>query len=711
MRAPETAGVDPSVLGRILLLQSGLEAAPDEQHVNDMLVRGLNAAPGIRAIKAAAPGDSLPTHGSMQANGNANWRFALKTAQGDYGSLTFDLASVKDFEPYAPFIENTVNLAALQIEKMRVSGQLRQANRHLETLARQSSTQYQLLFEQMSEGVIYQDKQGKAITANPAALRILGLDSPVELQGSDSPWQHPVREDGRALPPAEHPCSLALESRRSVSGTVLGIRRHGSGKLVWLNVNAVPLPATNESEGDSVCATFHDVTEIRERQSQLHQINFAMDQVRESAFLIDKDGNFAYVNDEACRVLGYSRDELIGGMGIPDISSWTTEEWGKHWNEITAKTSMVFEACQRTKDGRDIPVEINAACFDYNGRTFVLGLVRDISRRKRTETALRENEARMKLFIEHAPVPLAMFDRDMRYMMVSHRWLTTYGLEGQNLIGRSHYEVLPEIPENWKTFHQRGLAGETVHADEDPFERADGRIQWIRWEIRPWHTDGGEVGGIILFTEDITKLKHSEDKVTEYVKQLEESMEGTLLAVSNMVEQRDPYTAGHERRVGIIAADIGREMGWHEKKCMELQMIGLVHDIGKIGVPSEILTKPGRLTSVEYNLVREHVVKGYEILKDVKFPLPIADIIHQHHERMDGSGYPRGLKGNEILPEARVLAVADVMESMASYRPYRPALGLDAALEEIRRHRATLYDTDVVEALLRLIDKGYQMPS
>ena len=137
-----------------------------------------------------------------------------------------------------------------------------------------------------------------------------------------------------------------------------------------------------------------------------------------------------------------------------------------------------------------------------------------------------------------------------------------------------------------------------------------------------------------------------------------------------------------------------------------------MHDIGKIGVPAEILSKPSRLTALEFGMVKEHARLGYEILRNVRFPLPIADIIHEHHERMDGSGYPRGLKGAEISIEARILAVADVVESMASHRPYRPALGLDAALREIEGHRATLFDADVVDALLRLIrQKGYRLPA
>ena len=179
-----------------------------------------------------------------------------------------------------------------------------------------------------------------------------------------------------------------------------------------------------------------------------------------------------------------------------------------------------------------------------------------------------------------------------------------------------------------------------------------------------------------------------------------------------MVEMRDPYTAGHENRVSIIAADIAREMGWSEERCHSLQLAGLVHDIGKIAIPAEILTKPSRLTPLEYEMIKTHAERGYEILKNVKGPVPIAQIIRGHHERMDGSGYPHGLKGDEILPETRVLAVADVLESMASHRPYRPALGLEAGLEELQSHRGIWFDEDVVDAVMRLVrDKGYTLPS
>jgi putative nucleotidyltransferase with HDIG domain len=183
------------------------------------------------------------------------------------------------------------------------------------------------------------------------------------------------------------------------------------------------------------------------------------------------------------------------------------------------------------------------------------------------------------------------------------------------------------------------------------------------------------------------------------------SLRSTIEAMSRTMEWRDPYTAGHQKRVANIAAAIAHEMNWDEDRIQGLYMGAMVHDIGKVGVPSEILTKPTRLTSIEMKLVEVHPETGYQILKDLPFSWPIADMIRQHHEHMDGSGYPLGLKGEEILPEARVLAVADVIEAMSSHRPYRPARGMDAAIAEVKDAGGKTLDQEVVEAALRVVKK------
>jgi len=192
------------------------------------------------------------------------------------------------------------------------------------------------------------------------------------------------------------------------------------------------------------------------------------------------------------------------------------------------------------------------------------------------------------------------------------------------------------------------------------------------------------------------------EKLRDTLEKLRKAMEGTIQVISSTVEMRDPYTAGHQRRVAALAGAIAAKMGLTEDRIDGLRMAGLIHDLGKIAVPAEILSKPGRITEAEFNMIKCHPQTGYDILKDMKFPWPLAQIVLEHHERMDGSGYPQGLSGEDTLLEARILAVADVVEAMASHRPYRPALGIDRALDEIQQNRGTLYDTVVVDACLKL---------
>ncbi|MBI2865587.1 MAG: HD domain-containing protein [Chloroflexi bacterium] len=186
------------------------------------------------------------------------------------------------------------------------------------------------------------------------------------------------------------------------------------------------------------------------------------------------------------------------------------------------------------------------------------------------------------------------------------------------------------------------------------------------------------------------------------LERLQQAMEGTIRAIALTVEMRDPYTAGHQQRVAQLAVAIATEIGLTEEQVQGIRLAATIHDLGKIHVPAEILSKPSRLTAIEYNMIKTHPDAGFDILKTIDFPWPIAQIVLQHHERMDGSGYPHGLQGEDILLEARIVAVADTVEAMASHRPYRPTLGVDKALAEIATHRGVLYDPAVVDACLRL---------
>ncbi len=376
-----------------------------------------------------------------------------------------------------------------------------------------------------------------------------------------------------------------------------------------------------------------------------------------------------------------------------------------------------------------VPFDIEAAIVTYTGAhkwvrvighpessdgivRRLYGSIQDITMRKQVESALSDAMVFNQAILDSVGTEIAVLDQDGVITAVNEPW-RRFGADAGAIqdssnrgIGVSYLDVCDSGPTGPTDGAQARQGIEAVldgrserFQMEYPCDLPD-EVRWFSMSVTPLE---GRARGAVVAHTDITERRRAEDNIARHARQLEHAMQGTLEAMANMVEARDPYTAGHERRVGVLASDIAEIMGWSDTRRQTLQLSGLVHDIGKIGIPAEILSKPARLTSIEYQLVQTHVEQGYQILKNVDFLAPIADIIREHHERLDGSGYPRGLKGEQILPEARVLAVADVVESMSSHRPYRPALGLEAALEEIQTNAGVLYDPVVVEACVRLM--------
>jgi len=248
-------------------------------------------------------------------------------------------------------------------------------------------------------------------------------------------------------------------------------------------------------------------------------------------------------------------------------------------------------------------------------------------------------------------------------------------------------------------------SGQAIHVDDEVFWRKDGSNIPVSYWSRPVRKNGQIAGSVVTFLDISERIKAS-DALKESAERLSASLQGTIAAISKSVEARDPYTAGHQLRVAELAVAIAREMGLDENRIEGIRMGASIHDIGKIQLPAEILSKPGALSDIEYSLVQAHAQVGYDILKGIAFPWPVADIAHQHHEHMDGSGYPQGLKGDEICLEARIAAVADAVEAISSHRPYRAALGIEVALDEIRTKRDTAYDPAAVDACLKIFAEG-----
>jgi len=285
---------------------------------------------------------------------------------------------------------------------------------------------------------------------------------------------------------------------------------------------------------------------------------------------------------------------------------------------------------------------------------------------------------------------IIIFDENETVLFVNPAAESLFGRKAEELIGDPlGYPLV--VGETTELDIVRGTEGPLV---------AEMRVVETKWQGRK---------AFLASLRDITEHSQTKEALRKTLDDLKKTMSGTIRAMAAMAERRDSYTGGHQQRVADLSRAIAREMGLLPFEIEGLYLASLIHDIGKISIPAQILVKPTQLTDLEFSMIRGHSQEGYEMLKDVQFAWPVARIVLQHHERMDGSGYPQGLSGDDILKEAKILGVADVVEAMASNRPYRPALGIEKALQEIEKNRGRLYDPQVVGVCLRLFsEKGFE---
>lgn len=502
-----------------------------------------------------------------------------------------------------------------------------------------------------------------------------------------------------------------------------------------------------------------DITERKKSEAGMKLFRTLLDQSPDAIEVLDPDTfHFLDANQAAYRSLGYSREELLS-MSAFDIDPALDRAKSTELTQELKKLGFsVNEGRHRRKDGSEFPVEVSITYVQLD-RDYMIAVARDISTRKQAERALEratralrtlsacnealvrdENEPELLAsicrlivnpggyrmawvgFPEQDPAktvrPVAHSGDEAGYL-TSAKFSWADNAFGRGPTGMAIRTGTVQINRNFQTdlalapwreaAQQHGyvasialpllstagtLGALTIYASEpEAFDEAEVKLLQ-------------ELAGDLTFGLETLRMRAERDRSADenlhHSETLRQSLEDSIKAIASTVEMRDPYTAGHQRRVGQLAAAIARELGLPENTILGLELASSIHDLGKISVPAEILTKPRKLTSIETMLLKNHAQAGYDILKDIKFPWPIATMVWQHHERMDGSGYPQGLKGDAILLESRILAVADVVEAMASHRPYRAALGTDLALKELEQGRGTIYDAAVVDACLRL---------
>ena len=433
-------------------------------------------------------------------------------------------------------------------------------------------------------------------------------------------------------------------------------------------------------------------------------------------FSVGADGIISKCNRRGGELLGYAVEELVG-QPVFELYADTPqgkEKASKVFHRFRAGETMSDEELQMQKaDGTLvwISLTVNAIRDDRGQVVESRSMVVDITERKRAEEALRESEEKYRTILESIEESYYEVDIAGNLMFFNDALCRLLGYPEDELMGMNNRQYMDaeNARKVYQTFNAVYRTGKPARAFDWEVIRKDGTRRFVEASVSLMRDPTGEPAGLRGIVRDVTeRLRAGEALQQSYVK-LRSAFEGTVNTLVSTIEMRDPYTAGHQRRVSQLACAIADEMGLPQKQIEGIRLAGLIHDLGKIGVPAEILSYPGGLDDLQYGLIQAHSQIGYDVLKESEFPWPVAQIVLQHHERMDGSGYPQGLSGEEIMLEARVLAMADVVEAMASFRPYRPARGIDKALEEISQNRGILYDPEAADACLKLFtEKGFE---
>lgn len=420
----------------------------------------------------------------------------------------------------------------------------------------------------------------------------------------------------------------------------------------------------------------------------------------------DTDFRVLQWNPAAERIFGYPAEEARGQHASFIVPDAYREHVDHVWSGLLSRRGGERSTNENvTKDGRTIFCEwYNTSLIDARGRVVgVASLAQDVTTRKQAEEALRDNEELYRKLVSSIPDMIIRTDLrgDIVFANKVGVRLSGFGsmeeFVGLNIMSFVAPEDLAKTAEAWKAMFEKRLPPHEI-----------GLVFQDRAAVK-FEVDGavlrnpeGTPYGVVFVCRDITERKLAEEKLRKGLDKLRTTLKASIDSLASAIEMRDPYTAGHQERVTRLARAIGQEMGLDGERLEAIEIAGVIHDIGKLYVPAEILSKPTKLTEIEYALIKMHAQAGYTILSKIDFPWPIADIVHQHHEYLNGSGYPQGLTGKDILPESKILCVADVVEAMSSHRPYRPALGIQAALDEITQKRGLLYDREVVDACLKL---------
>ena len=594
-----------------------------------------------------------------------------------------------------------------ELEEAEVIVQRKRMGEDLE----ESENKYRLSFENVTDVIYTIDKDLNILSVSPSVERVLGY-KPQDFIGQ------PVSALGNILTPESFEQAIANISVILKGETIsLMVYRFiaKDGTIKYGEVSGSPMMRNGKIIG--IISVARNITERKRAENALQVSEKYFKEITENSsdiiVITDKNGDIKYCSRSTERFTGYKPEELIGRNVIriihPDDVKRAVGDFGK---AILAKDSAIPNGFRIVhKDGSERYFEgLGKNLLDNPSVAGFIMNVHDTTERKQADEALRESERKYKSLIDNFQDIILTINLEGKVTFASQSIKEKLGYESAETINMSILDFVQEedhqrVMENL----QKGMKGEKITGFQIQVITKSGKRVFFESFFSRVYKDG-EVVGAQAIIKDITESKRAEEELKQSFERMRKALGATVQSISMIVEMKDPYTAGHQQRVSDLARAISTEMGLSADQRDFIRTASAIHDIGKISIPAEILSKSTKLTDMEFNLIKTHAQSGHDILKDIEFPWPVADVVLQHHERMDGSGYPQGLKGNDIFLEARIMAVADVVEAIASHRPYRPSRGIDFALDEISRNKGILYDADVVDACLKLFqEKGYTL--
>jgi len=632
-----------------------------------------------------------------------------------------------------------------------------------EAALRKSEALFRSYFELPLVGMVTTSLEKGFMAANDRACAILGYPREELMQLDWAQITHP--DDLEAD---------VEQFRRVLAGTIESysldkrfIRK--DGRIIWTTISGSGVRKPDGSL-DHCCCILEDISDRKAAEAAIQVAELEYREMFENApegiYKTSKEGKSIALNPAGMRMLGFASEEGIEGITDSATIAWyDAADRAAYVRELEEKGEVrAAEVRLKLRDGSPIWVALTGRKItDENGQTlYYQGFFENIDERKRLEAEAVAHARELRILGE---INSALLRARAENELLQDYCRIMVEVAGYRMAWVGFAESEPEkrvVPLAWAGFEDGYLSAVKVMWDGGPFSQgptgravlsgkieaeqdystASGLAIFLPEALKrgyqssiavPFRPSPGTMASLSAYGDKPNEWSESERKLMEHVasavaygvrtlrdtiakeqyqRDLRAGLEQTIQVIAGTVDQRDPYTAGHQRRVADLCVRIGVRLGLESERVHGLRLAASIHDLGKIGIPAEILTKPGRLTPIQYSLVQEHVQMGYDIVKNVRFPWPIADIILQHHERLDGSGYPQGLHGDAILCESRILAVADVVEAMATHRPYRVSRGIEEALREIARGRAIQYDADVVDACLRVFrEDGYELPA